>query len=173
MPDKIMSIPDVVIQSGDRVGPWGLTTVVALRYGLVVNDTLDERQSDDASRQAALSYLGDLYGAFGDWDQCFMAYLYSPSYVRNLQARHPDTVFDHFDRARYITSVKVKPQPKPAPKVESKPTPKPTTITYTVKSGDTLSKIAQQYRVKVDDIKRWNNLKSDMIRVGQKLKIQQ
>ena len=43
--------------------------------------------------------------------------------------------------------------------------------TYTVKSGDTLSKIAQKYHVSVAAIKRKNNLKSTVIRIGQKLKI--
>ena len=42
---------------------------------------------------------------------------------------------------------------------------------YTVKSGDTLSKIAKTYNVTVDDIKKWNNLKSDRIDIGQKLMI--
>ena len=46
-------------------------------------------------------------------------------------------------------------------------------ITYTVKPGDYLGKIANKYHVKVSDIKRWNNLKSDTIRDGQKLKIHQ
>lgn len=43
--------------------------------------------------------------------------------------------------------------------------------TYTVKSGDTLSRISQKYKVTVAALKRKNNLKSDVIRVGQKLKI--
>ena len=43
--------------------------------------------------------------------------------------------------------------------------------TYTVKSGDTLSKIAQKYHVSVAAIKQKNNLKSTVIRIGQKLKI--
>lgn len=40
---------------------------------------------------------------------------------------------------------------------------------YTVKKGDTLSKIARQYGVKVDEIKRWNKLKNNNLRIGQKL----
>ena len=41
--------------------------------------------------------------------------------------------------------------------------------TYTVKSGDALSKIAEKYGVTVNQIKQWNNLSSNNIRVGQKL----
>lgn len=44
-------------------------------------------------------------------------------------------------------------------------------ITYKVKSGDTLGKIAGKYRCTVAQIKRWNNLKSNNIRIGQRLVI--
>lgn len=43
--------------------------------------------------------------------------------------------------------------------------------TYTVKSGDTLSHIAKRHSVSVNNIKSWNNLRSDTIYVGQKLKL--
>ncbi|MBX2965396.1 MAG: LysM peptidoglycan-binding domain-containing protein [Cyclobacteriaceae bacterium] len=44
-------------------------------------------------------------------------------------------------------------------------------IVYRVKSGDVLGSIAMRYRVRVDDIKRWNNLSSNTIRIGQQLTI--
>ncbi|GGB57999.1 putative peptidoglycan endopeptidase LytE [Lentibacillus populi] len=43
--------------------------------------------------------------------------------------------------------------------------------TYTVRSGDTLSGIAIKYNVTVTNLKKRNGLKSDLIIVGQKLKI--
>tara|TARA_Y100001936_G_scaffold253597_1_gene319261 strand:- start:404 stop:2263 length:1860 start_codon:yes stop_codon:yes gene_type:complete len=43
------------------------------------------------------------------------------------------------------------------------------TIKYKVKYGDSLSKISYKYRVRVSDIKKWNNLRSDIIKVGQDL----
>ena len=46
-----------------------------------------------------------------------------------------------------------------------------TKITYTVKKGDVLSKIAESHGVKLAKIKEWNNLKNDNIKVGQKLTI--
>lgn len=59
----------------------------------------------------------------------------------------------------------------PKPIVKPKPTPAGTYRIHTVRSGDTLSGIAAKYRCSVSDIKRWNNLHSNMIRIGQKLKI--
>ena len=44
-------------------------------------------------------------------------------------------------------------------------------IIYKVKSGDYLGKIAGKYRCSVAQIKKWNNLKSNDIRVGQSLRI--
>lgn len=40
---------------------------------------------------------------------------------------------------------------------------------YTVKGGDTLGKIAKLCRISIKNLKLWNSLKSDTIRVGQKL----
>lgn len=45
------------------------------------------------------------------------------------------------------------------------------TTVYTVKSGDSLSRIASQNGVTVANLKRWNNLKSDLILIGQKLSL--
>ena len=42
---------------------------------------------------------------------------------------------------------------------------------YEVVQGATLSAIASAYKVSVSDIKKANNLKSDVLRVGQKLRI--
>ncbi|MCA0933462.1 LysM peptidoglycan-binding domain-containing protein [Lutimonas saemankumensis] len=44
-------------------------------------------------------------------------------------------------------------------------------IRYRVRSGDYLGKIANRYGVSVSSIKRWNGLKSDNLRVGQRLTI--
>ena len=44
-------------------------------------------------------------------------------------------------------------------------------IVHRVRSGEVLGKIAIRYRVTVSQIKRWNNLRSDNIRVGQRLVI--
>ena len=47
----------------------------------------------------------------------------------------------------------------------------PTVKVHTVKRGETLTSIAKKYRCSVNDIKKWNGIKSNNIKVGQKLKI--
>ena len=42
---------------------------------------------------------------------------------------------------------------------------------YTVKAGDTLWGISRSYKVSVDDLKSWNKLTSNTLRVGQKLNL--
>lgn len=44
-------------------------------------------------------------------------------------------------------------------------------MTHMIIKGDTLTKIAQLYGVTVRDIKLWNNIKSDLIYIGQTLRI--
>ena len=61
----------------------------------------------------------------------------------------------------------LKKKEKPLPKlVNSK-----NRIRYKVRSGDYLGKIAERYGVGVSQIKRWNGLRSDRLRVGQRLTI--
>lgn len=46
-----------------------------------------------------------------------------------------------------------------------------TKVTYRVRSGDYLGKIARQYGVRVSQIKQWNGLRSNNLRIGQRLTI--
>ena len=61
--------------------------------------------------------------------------------------------------------VEVKPVVVPVRPVE------PETTIYVVQNGDYLAKISKKYNVTINSIKRLNNLKSDTVRVGQKLKL--
>lgn len=140
-----------------------MSQLVAMRYGLVVNDTLDERQDEEAATRAAQRYLDDLHAMFGDWDLAYCAFLYGPAYVRSLQIRGREL-------APPEKPVIKKTSPAPKPKTTASPQ-RPKTIIYTVKSGDTLSGIAKRYHVKVSDLKRWNNLRGDLIQINQKLRI--
>ncbi|HEY9110490.1 MAG TPA: substrate-binding domain-containing protein [Rhodanobacteraceae bacterium] len=59
----------------------------------------------------------------------------------------------------------------PSPTVEANPPAPARPADYTVVSGDTLSKIAQKHSVSVEDLRKWNGLHGDMLKVGQVLKL--
>lgn len=44
-------------------------------------------------------------------------------------------------------------------------------VTYRVKSGDVLGKIAQRYNVRIADLRSWNLINGNLIKVGQRLNI--
>ena len=44
-------------------------------------------------------------------------------------------------------------------------------VYYKVKSGDNLGAIARKYHCTVKQLKSWNNLRSDRINIGQRLKV--
>jgi LysM repeat protein len=59
------------------------------------------------------------------------------------------------------------PAPVPAPAAEGAPS------VHVVQAGETVFRIARQYGVSVQQIRKWNNLKNDMIEVGQQLVVAQ
>lgn len=55
-------------------GLWQFIAPTARRYGLRVDDEVDERQDPDKETVAALSLLSDLHRRYGDWGLAFTAY---------------------------------------------------------------------------------------------------
>ena len=66
---------------------------------------------------------------------------------------------------------KMQPTPAPAPAPEVKKVVIGPHKEYVVQSGDTLSLIAQAFDTTVAKIKEMNGMKSDVLRVGQKIKV--
>ena len=85
-----------------------------------------------------------------------LPYNYSGAFIDNI-----DSLYNH--KADELMSEKVMKSIKEGGDGES--------IRYKVKEGDYLGKIANKYHVTVSNIKRWNNLKSNTIRIGQTLVI--
>lgn len=87
-------------QQNDRYGIWALPTLVALHYGLAIDESQDERFSVGASTKVALDYLADLYAKYGDWWQAILAYSNSPNALQHAASRSnsPLEVWDYYDQ---------------------------------------------------------------------------
>jgi membrane-bound lytic murein transglycosylase D len=96
-----------------------------------------------------------------------------PNSGRAYYVRLPEekvSLFESLGDSVYLTEEELKDTLKVE---EPKPVEQPayTAVYYKVKSGDMLMLIADYYDTYVSHIKRWNGLRSDKIRVGQRLKI--
>ena len=76
---------------GDRCGVWQLPTLTALHYGLTIDGTRDERTDVEASTNAALDCLNELYQKYGDWWRSILAYTNSPVALQHALIRHGET----------------------------------------------------------------------------------
>lgn len=76
---------------GDRCGVWQLPTLTALHYGLTIDGTRDERTDVEASTNAALDCLNELYQKYGDWWHSILAYTNSPIALQHALIRHGET----------------------------------------------------------------------------------
>lgn len=86
--------------------------------------------------------------------------LSNPTYQGKMAHAIFDGITDHFNQA-----------PPPGTYLAWLRRNRDREVEYTITSGDTLSDIAERYQVTVADIRRHNDLSSDMVRVGQKILI--
>ncbi len=265
MPEELSWLP--LIESGFKVkalskaralGLWQFIPSTGYKFGLKRNKYIDERIDPAKSTEAAIAYLQELHGIFGDWITALAAYNCGEGRVlrliRGQNINYLDNFWDLYERlpretARYVprflaavhiinnpdkyglgsvvpdtpldfervevsrqvqltdiatkigesSSVLKELNPElrynilppesyflkvPPAKVgsllatiDSIPVshpPRPAYVTHRVRSGETLSGIADKYRVSVRRVMQANNLRSShLIRAGKKLKIPQ
>lgn len=68
------SLNNKTISSAGAVGPWQFMPSTAQQYGLVVNNTMDERYDIYKSTYAAAKYLTQLYQRYKNWNLVVAAY---------------------------------------------------------------------------------------------------
>lgn len=265
--------PELNIHHNDGccAGLWGLTPPIAQRYGLTINEYIDERYDLKLSSKAAAQYLNDLMSIYGNENIAILTYLNGAALMVEIakiyqidlhnvtdadlnllyqhlpktnindtsklyKTNHLDSVYNHTGYIKYKfkhpiristlqDSLFFNPNNFYTQNSSTLPTTRWTNEAfiakttknidewlstiydseyeafqaeqeifikqkesennariaaikkanavkiYHVKSGDTLSHIAKRHKVSVRQLKQWNNLKSDFLRIGQKIKI--
>ena len=90
--------------------------------------------------------------------------------VWGISSRHSMTV-EEFRSANSLKGTSLHPGQKLKVKAGAKVAAASVPRSHTVTVGDTLSEIAEQYGVRTADLKSWNGIKGDTIKLGQKLKL--
>ena len=85
--------PKAESQVGAR-GLWQFMPATARQYGLVIDDYVDERSDPVKSTIAALTFLKDLYGRYGDWKLAIAAYNCGPGRVNKAIKRSGNSNFE-------------------------------------------------------------------------------
>ncbi len=95
MPAELALVPFIesgfdtqAISSAQAVGMWQFMSFTATRYKLRLDDVRDERRDVFASTGAALDYLGDLHGMFGDWQLALASYNWGEKAVARAVERN-------------------------------------------------------------------------------------
>lgn len=78
--------PQATSNTGEA-GLWMLTYPAALRYGLRVSTTVDERRDPSKSTAAALRYLQDLHVQYSDWPTAVIAFACGPANLTRARQR--------------------------------------------------------------------------------------
>lgn len=109
VPEEIAYLP--LIESGfnpfarsraKAVGMWQFIAGTAKRYGLKVNNWVDERRDPVKSTRAAARYLKDLYEMFGSWSLAMAAYNAGENKIQKAINRHGSDDYWDIAQTKYI-----------------------------------------------------------------------
>jgi membrane-bound lytic murein transglycosylase D len=186
LPPELAALPLVessyhpgLTSSARAVGLWQLTTDVADRW-LRIDGKVDERRDPARASSAAASYLHELYDAFKSWPLALTAYNHGPTGVQRAREglgtddlgeivrRWDGPGFGFASRSFYAEFLAARQVLRGAatyfPDLAAG-----RMVTYKVKRGDTLERVARQHGVTIPSLRVTNGIRSAMIRPGQVL----
>ena len=85
------------LSRASALGMWQFISSTGVRYGLERDTWVDERLDPDKATDAAIAYLVDLHGLFGDWPKALAAYNCGEGRVLRLSRRSADEYLDFWD----------------------------------------------------------------------------
>jgi membrane-bound lytic murein transglycosylase D len=85
------------LSRASALGMWQFISSTGVRYGLERDTWVDERLDPEKATDAALAYLVDLHGLFGDWPKALAAYNCGEARVMRLSRRSGDEYVDFWD----------------------------------------------------------------------------
>jgi membrane-bound lytic murein transglycosylase D len=85
------------LSRASALGMWQFISSTGLRYGLNRDPWVDERLDPVKSTDAAIAYLTELHGLFGEWPKALAAYNCGEARVLRLQRRSADEYLDFWD----------------------------------------------------------------------------
>ena len=118
LPEELSWLP--LVESGFKaralsraraLGMWQFISSTGYRFGLARSHWVDERMDPEKSTRAAIAYLTELHGMFGDWMMALAGYNCGEHRVLSVVRRQPDDYLDHFwdvfeqlprETARYV-----------------------------------------------------------------------
>jgi membrane-bound lytic murein transglycosylase D len=118
LPEELSWLPLVesgfktrALSSARALGMWQFISSTGSRYGLQRSHWIDERMDPERSTDAAIAYLTDLHGMFGDWMTALAGYNCGEHRVMKVIRRQENDYLDHFwdvfghlprETARYV-----------------------------------------------------------------------
>jgi len=118
LPEELSWLP--LVESGFKtralsraraMGMWQFISSTGYRYGLSRSEWVDERMDPEKSTRAAIAYLTELHGMFGDWMTALASYNCGEQRVMSVIMRQEDEYLDRFwdvferlprETARYV-----------------------------------------------------------------------
>ena len=85
------------LSRASALGMWQFISSTGVRYGLERDTWVDERLDPEKATDAAIAYLVDLHGLFGDWPKALAAYNCGEGRVLRLSRRSADEYVDFWD----------------------------------------------------------------------------